>query len=227
MSIVNFDDKIQLFNQEQEELQIIIEDSGTDEWNLISSTEIGRLLGLNEDETKRVMNCGLFKLYRVGNEYRASEKSVKESQKIIHAITSYREKTTMSVPDLRRILGLGKTATYRLVNQCYFKTYIVFGVMRVDVKSFEEWYEGQFHYKKVNGERPGKKYGNTIGPSTVAKVLGIPRGTANDLMNNGLVEYIKVDGYRRIIRESFDVWYVNQSKYKKIMEIEEAEGFVD
>lgn len=227
MSTVNFDEKIEIFNQEQEEMQVIIEDSGADEWNLMSSAEIGRLLGLNEDETKRVMNCGLFKLYRVGNEYRASEKSVKESQKIIHAITSYREKTTMSVPDLRRILGLGKTATYRLVNQCYFKTYIVFGVMRVDVKSFEEWYEGQFHYKKVNGERPGKKYGYTIGPSTVAKVLGIPRGTANDLMNNGLVEYIKIDGYRRIIRESFDVWYANQSKYKKIMEIEEAEGFVD
>lgn len=227
MSVVNFDDRIQLFNQEQEEMQVIIEDSGDDEWNLISSAEIGRLLGLNEDETKRVMNCGLFKLYRVGNEYRASEKSVKESQKIIHAITSYREKTTMSVPDLRRILGLGKTATYRLVNQCYFKTYIVFGVMRIDVKSFEEWYESQFHYKKVTGERPGKKYGNTIGPSIVAKVLGIPRGTANDLMNNGLVEYIKIDGYRRIIRESFDAWYENQSKYKKIMEIEEAEGFVD
>ena len=99
--------------------------------------------------------------------------------------------------------------------------------MRVDVKCFEEWYEGQFHYKKVTGERPGKKYGNTIGPSTVAKVLGIPRGTVNDLMNNGLVEYIKVDGYRRIIRESFDTWYENQSKYKKLMEIEEVEGFVD
>lgn len=227
MSTVKFDEKIEIFNQGQEEMQVIIEDSGADKWNLISSAEIGRLLGLNEDETKRVMNCGLFKLYRVGNEYRASEKSVKESQKIIHAITSYREKTTMSVPDLRRILGLGKTATYRLVNQCYFKTYIVFGVMRVDVKSFEEWYEGQFHYKKVNGERPGKKYGNTIGPSTVARVLGIPRGTANDLMNNGLVEYIKVDGYRRIIRESFDAWYENQIKYKKVMEIEEVEGFVD
>ena len=227
MSTVKFDEKIEIFNQGQEEMQVIIEDSGADKWNLISSAEIGRLLGLNEDETKRVMNCGLFKLYRVGNEYRASEKSVKESQKIIHAITSYREKTTMSVPDLRRILGLGKTATYRLVNQCYFKTYIVFGVMRVDVKSSEEWYEGQFHYKKVNGERPGKKYGNTIGPSTVARVLGIPRGTANDLMNNGLVEYIKVDGYRRIIRESFDAWYENQIKYKKVMEIEEVEGFVD
>ena len=88
MSVINFDDRIQLFNQEQEEAQIIIEDSEADEWNLISSAEIGRLLGLDEDETKRVMNCGLFKLYRVGNEYRASEKSVKESQKIIHAITS-------------------------------------------------------------------------------------------------------------------------------------------
>lgn len=63
-----------------------------------------------------------------------------------------------------RILGLGKTATYRLINQCRFKTYLVLGKMRVDVDSFEDWYAGQFHYKKVNGERPGKKYGKTLSP---------------------------------------------------------------
>ena len=67
----------------------------------------------------------------------------------------------MSVPDVMRILGLGKTATYRLINQCRFKTYLVLGKMRVDVDSFEDWYAGQFHYEKVNGERPGKKYGKT------------------------------------------------------------------
>ena len=27
----------------------------------------------------------------------------------------------------------------------------------------------QFHYEKVNGERPGKKYGKTLSPLTVAK----------------------------------------------------------
>lgn len=133
----------------------------------------------------------------------------------------------MSVPDVMRILGLGKTATYRLINQCRFKTYLVLGKMRVDVDSFEDWYAGQFHYEKVNGERPGKKYGKTLSPLTVAKVLGIPRSTANDLMNDGIVEFIWVDGKRRIKRESFDKWYASQSKYTKVKEIEEVEGYVD
>ena len=83
-----------------------------------------------------------------------------------------------------------KYAAYRLINQCRFKTYLVLGKMRVDVDSFEDWYAGQFHYEKVNGERPGKKYGKTLSPLTVAKVLGIPRSTANDLMNDGIVEFI-------------------------------------
>lgn len=227
MSHLNFDEKIHDFNQKQGLAEVIIEDTAEEKWKLLSASEISRLLDLNEEETKRVMNSGLFKLYRVGNEFRASEKSIEESQKIVKAITNYREKTTMSVPDLRRILGLGKTATYRLVNKCWFKTYLVFGVMRIDVQSFEEWYSRQFHYKKVDGERPGQKYGDTIGPTTVAKVLGIPRGTANDLMNNGHVEFIKVNGYRRIFRESFEKWYESQDKYKKVMEVEEAEGFVD
>lgn len=133
----------------------------------------------------------------------------------------------MSVPDVMRILGLGKTATYRLINQCRFKTYLVMGKMRVDVDSFEDWYSGQFHYEKVNGERPGKKYGKTLSPLTVAKVLGIPRSTANDLMNDGIVDFIWVDGKRRIKRESFDKWYGSQTKYTKVKEIEEVENYVD
>ena len=167
---------------------------------------------ISEEEALKLMNCGLFKTYRVGNEYRASKKSVEENKKIVKAVLTYQDKKTMSVPDVMRILGLGKTATYRLINQCRFKTYLVLGKMRVDVDSFEDWYAGQFHYEKVNGERPGKKYGKTLSPLTVAKVLGIPRSTANDLMNDGIVEFIWVDGKRRIKRESFDKWYASQSK---------------
>ena len=153
--------------------------------------------------------------------------NVEENKKIVKAVLTYQDKKTMSVPDVMRILGLGKTATYRLINQCRFKTYLVLGKMRVDVDSFEDWYAGQFHYEKVNGERPGKKYGKTLSPLTVAKVLGIPRSTANDLMNDGIVEFIWVDGKRRIKRESFDKWYASQSKYTKVKEIEEVEGYVD
>lgn len=101
----------------------------------------------------------LIQTYRVGNEYRASKKSVEENKKIVKAVLTYQDKKTMSVPDVMRILGLGKTATYRLINQCRFKTYLVLGKMRVDVDSFEDWYAGQFHYEKVNGERPGKNTG--------------------------------------------------------------------
>lgn len=35
------------------------------------------------------------------------------------------------------------------------------------------------------------------------------------------------DPKRRIKRESFDKWYASQSKYTKVKEIEEVEGYVD
>ena len=140
---------------------------------------------------------------------------------------TYQNNKTMTVVDMKRILGLGKTAAYRLINQCQFKTYLVFGKMRIDVESFEDWYAGQFHYKKVNGERPGKKYEETIAPTTMAEVLGIPRSTSNDLMNDGLVDFIWVNGTRRIIKASFEKWYASQSKYKMVKEIWEVENYVD
>ena len=207
MAFVNmFNDRVEQFNlrEENERLAELFSDEKLQEeaqWQAYSVKEISRLFSISEEEALKLMNCGLFK--------------------------TYQDKKTMSVPDVMRILGLGKTATYRLINQCRFKTYLVLGKMRVDVDSFEDWYAGQFHYEKVNGERPGKKYGKTLSPLTVAKVLGIPRSTANDLMNDGIVEFIWVDGKRRIKRESFDKWYASQSKYTKVKEIEEVEGYVD
>lgn len=233
MAFVNmFNDRVEQFNlrEENERLAELFSDEKLQEeaqWQAYSVKEISRLFSISEEEALKLMNCGLFKTYRVGNEYRASKKSVEENKKIVKAVLTHQDKKTMSVPDVMRILGLGKTATYRLINQCRFKTYLVLGKMRVDVDSFEDWYAGQFHYEKVNGERPGKKYGKTLSPLTVAKVLGIPRSTANDLMNDGIVEFIWVDGKRRIKRESFDKWYASQSKYTKVKEIEEVEGYVD
>ncbi len=233
MAFVNmFNERVELFNlkEENERLAELFSDEKLQEeaiWEAYCVKEISKLLSITEEEALKLMNCGIFKTYRVGNEYRASKKSVEENKKVVKAVLTYQDKKTMSVPDVMRILGLGKTATYRLINQCRFKTYLVMGKMRVDVDSFEDWYSGQFHYEKVNGERPGKKYGKTLSPLTVAKVLGIPRSTANDLMNDGIVEFIWVDGKRRIKRESFDKWYASQTKYTKVKEIEEVENYVD
>lgn len=226
-----FDERVEKFNEENERKRVaeLLNSKRKDEieWESYSIADVQELLFVSEDEARKLVKSGLFKTYRVGNEYRASKKSVEENIKTVNAMLTYQNNRTMTVADMKRILGLGKTAAYRLINQCQFKTYLVFGKMRIDVESFEDWYAGQFHYKKVNGERPGKKYEETIAPTTMAEVLGIPRSTSNDLMNDGLVDFIWVNGTRRILKESFDKWYASQEKYKKVKEIWEVEGYVD
>ena len=64
---------------------------------------------------------------------------------------------TMSVPEMRKLLGLKKTEGYWLVHRGFFKTEIIGGMMRVDIESFEKWYANQVKHKKVNGEEPGRE----------------------------------------------------------------------
>ena len=49
-------------------------------------------------------------------------------------------KNTMSVPEMRRLLGVKKTESYWLVHRNFFETRIIDGIMRVDIASFEKWY---------------------------------------------------------------------------------------
>ena len=51
-----------------------------------------------------------------------------------------RKRTSMSVPEMGRMLGLGKTESYWLIKKNYFKTILVGNTMRVMIDSFEEWY---------------------------------------------------------------------------------------
>lgn len=226
------DERVHIFNLERENSRLAEIYRGDKEkedieWDTYSIEEVQKLLKISEDEARKLVKSGLFKTYRVGNEYRASRKSVEERKKTVEAMLTYQNQKTMSVPDLMRILGLGKTSTYRLVNQCYFKTYVVFGKLRIDVESFEKWYAGQFHYKKVNGERPGTDHIETIAPTTIAKVLGVSKSTAYDFLNNGEIEFIVVKGKRRVIRQSFEDRYASQNRFKMIKTIEEVENYVD
>ena len=59
-------------------------------------------------------------------------------------------KKSMSVMEMGRMLGLKKTNSYWLIKKGWFETVSVAGKMRVMVDSFEEWYQSQTHYRKVN-----------------------------------------------------------------------------
>ena len=59
-------------------------------------------------------------------------------------------KKSMSVMEMGRMLGLKKTNSYWRIKKGWFETVMVAGKMRVMVDSFEEWYQSQTHYRKVN-----------------------------------------------------------------------------
>ena len=71
-------------------------------------------------------------------------------------------KTTMSVREMRQLLGLGKTDSYWLLHKNLFEVILINDKRRIVISSFEKWYAGQFHYKKVDGPKPGRKYAHTM-----------------------------------------------------------------
>lgn len=130
------------------------------------------------------------------------------------------KKKSMSVREMRRLLGLGKTESYWLVKKNYFDTVIIGGKMRVMIESFENWYANQLHYKKIIGEAPGKNWTSiTMSIQETARLLGIAEGTLYDLMKKKPFKTVKVGMYTRIYIDSFEDWYNSQSHYKKVIKM--------
>ena len=67
-----------------------------------------------------------------------------------------KQRTTMSVREMRQMLGLGKTEAYWLVHKQRFQTLVVNGMMRVVIESFERLDSKQGKYQKFDGAPPGE-----------------------------------------------------------------------
>ncbi len=136
-------------------------------------------------------------------------------EEIITNMTKPRK--TMSVPEMRRLLGLGKTESYWLVKKKYFKTIVVGGKFRVLIESFENWYSQQLHYVKVDGPPPGEKWNEfTMSITETMELLGICNDTIYELMKRKSFVYYQVGNKRRIDKESFEKWYNSQTRHKKV-----------
>lgn len=126
-------------------------------------------------------------------------------------------KRTMSVPEMRKLLGVKKTESYWLVHKNYFKTELINGTMRVDIASFEKWYANQTKHKKVTGEKPGAQLcATSYSFRDVANMLGEYDGTIYDLWNRKGLPTVTVNYRKRIPREIFDSWYEKQNEYHKV-----------
>ena len=126
-------------------------------------------------------------------------------------------KRTMSVPEMRKLLGIKKTESYWLGHKNYFKTELINGTMRVDIASFEKWYANQTKHKKVTGEKPGAQLcAASYSFRDVANMLGEYDGTIYDLWNRKGLPTVTVNYRKRIPREIFDSWYEKQNEYHKV-----------
>ena len=131
---------------------------------------------------------------------------------------------TMSVPEMRKMLGLKKTESYWLVHRKFFKTETIGGMMRIDLESFEKWYANQVKYRKVVGEAPGKELREkSYSFKEAANILGIHDCDLYDIWKNEKREYITVDFVRRIPVDIFEKWYADQDIYCKVTHIPTAE----
>ena len=125
-------------------------------------------------------------------------------------------KNTMSVPEMRRLLGLKKTESYWLVHRNFFETRIIDGRMRVDLESSEKWYANQVKHKKVNGEEPGAELLKTsYSFMDAANLLGIHNSNLYEIWRRENLETITVDSVKRIPVDVFERWYENQIMYQK------------
>ena len=125
-------------------------------------------------------------------------------------------KTSISVPEMGRLLGMKKVEAYWLVKQGRFTVIQVGGKMRIMLDSFEEWYGRQTRYKKVSGPEPGQLLPASLTVPEAANILGLNPGSVYELIkNHAPFETFKVDGQTRILKEDFETWYQGQSHYKK------------
>ncbi len=125
-------------------------------------------------------------------------------------------KKSMSVTEMRLLLGIGKTDSYWLVKKGYFETVIIAGKMRVIVDSFEKWYDNQLHYKKVDGTPPGKNWtGITFSVREVAELLCVSDSSVYELLKKNVFRTARVGQATRIYKDSFEEWYQSQTCYIK------------
>ena len=130
-------------------------------------------------------------------------------------------KTSISVPEMQKMLGLGKTEAYWLVKKNYFKTIVAGGRMRVLLSSFEDWYANQFSYYKVDGPLPGAALRETtLSVAEIAQLLGIAEGTAEELLAKIKLGQVVIYGKKRILKNSFETWYRSQSFYRTVSDQE-------
>lgn len=192
----------------------------------MSVKEMRTILGIGKTESYWLLKKELFEVRVVCGRMRVMIHSFEEWYK---NQTHYKKANgnnpgselidSYSIKELMEMLSISKSSANELARKGYFETYKEGQYQRIIKESFEKWYASQFRYKKVNGEAPGSDYPKSISAREMAEMLGIPlRNTGYDLIKRSSFNSFIADGQLRIELSSFEKWYNEQSRYKKVKE---------
>ena len=130
-------------------------------------------------------------------------------------MNEHRVKTSMSVMEMGKLLGIGKTDAYWLIKKKPFEIIIVDKKMRIMIGSFEKWYANQDWYHKVNGEAPGKELRlRSYSPKEIQEMLGTDNATVYEILKKNNIETVTVNERLRVPTDAFWDWYHSQSRYR-------------
>ena len=125
------------------------------------------------------------------------------------------QKTTISVPEMTRLLGLKKTEGYWLVHKNCFQTVTIAGQMRIVLSSFEDWYANQTHYKKIDGSAPGSEVESiSYSIKDLSELLNISDDSVYELLERESIPVIMVSNQKRVKKRIFHKWLSQQSHYR-------------
>jgi excisionase family DNA binding protein len=114
-----------------------------------------------------------------------------------------------------RMLGLKKTESYYLLHKHHFETVTINHQLRVVRASFEQWYEHQDKYRKVDGPEPGAMLRTQFySVAEIADMLSLSDDSTRDLIRNQRWPTLIVAGRLRVPKKVFDQWYASQHRYR-------------
>ena len=125
------------------------------------------------------------------------------------------EKDSISIPELRKMLGIGKTESYWLIQNRGIKTFLLRGCMRVRNKDFWDWYDNQTKHRLLQGPPPGRALQETsYSVRELTQLLAVSRDTIYALMKKDVFDTFQADNHTRITKNSFERWYKQQVRFR-------------
>ena len=184
--------------------------------------ELQEILGISRPTVYELLKRNEFRWIQIGTKYRISKKSFDDW--LDKKMEQYRVskdpalQKTMSVPEMRKLLGLKKTSysfqeaanllgvnnanLYEIWKREKRKTITVDFVMRIPKEEFEKWYEQQDVYKKAD-KMP------TISDMERDYIRFEEAAMLLDVMESEMLKLIRTSEYRNL----FDIRIFNNKKW--------------